>query len=87
MRLLADGTRAPGWQANGNILSDLPGYQTQARLVADGAGGAWVAYLSAPSSGWIQHVTGSGVPAPGWSSTGLPLVSLPSTGQTEIRFR
>ncbi|MEO5619150.1 MAG: T9SS type A sorting domain-containing protein, partial [Candidatus Eisenbacteria bacterium] len=83
-RLRSDGTRAPGWQAGGNPISDVPGYQAAPRLAPDGKGGAFVAFEEAfDGDGYVQHVTVGGTRAMGWPSTGLPLVD-PSLNGSQV---
>jgi hypothetical protein len=76
-RLQRNGTVAPGWQPNGNVASDIPGYQYSPYLAPDGQGGAYVAFSDAGAEkGYVQHLSAGGSLAPGWPSAGIPLVNL-----------
>src|SRR5262245_28934947 len=80
-RVQADGTLAPGWPVNGQPVTLEPGIDGAARPVLDGDGGllvAWMANLNTVNTVWIQHLTGSGTPAPGWPSDGIAACTLPS---------
>jgi hypothetical protein len=88
-RLRPDGTPAPGWQQNGNRVSDLPGYHFAPRASPDGHGGVYVTFQEAFfAGGYIQHLTGSGVLAPGWPMSSVPLVYDPtdSSEQDEMQI-
>jgi len=76
VRLQSDGTRAPGWAANGNDLSvQSPDRQDLPTICTDGAGGALVAWKDGRPGAdiYAQHVKGDGTRAPGWAADGLPL--------------
>ena len=75
LRLLGDGSRAPGWAANGNDLSIQPDRQDFPAICTDGAGGALVAWKDGRPGAEIyaQHVRSDGTRAPGWAVDGLPL--------------
>jgi hypothetical protein len=74
-RLLPDGSLAPGWQPQGNPISDLAGYHYAPRLAADGIGGAFVTFQEGFNNhGFVQRVLGDGTRPVGWPSTGLALV-------------
>lgn len=76
-RVLADGSLAPGWPAGGRPVAGGVRVRTEPTILADGAGGAYVA--------WTEYVSGlrrdlrlarlgaDGLPAPGWPDTGLVL--------------
>jgi hypothetical protein len=88
-RVLFDGTLAPGWAADGTLLSDpTDAMQTyDPFVVRDGLGGGFVAWQSqgnccAPST--IQHLTGTGQVAAGWPTYGLRVA--PSTDQFDTRI-
>ncbi len=82
-RLNPDGSLPAGWQANGNPISDVPGYQARPRLAPDGAGGAFVAFEEAfQNYGYVQRVRGNGTRPPGWPSAGLRLVD-PAAGSSQ----
>jgi len=87
-RLRPDGTPAPGWQQNGNRVSDLPGYHFAPRASPDGQGGVYVAFQEAfYATGHMQHMTGSGILAPGWPSPGLPIVNDPTGSWSQQDFQ
>ena len=76
LRLQTDGTRAPGWAANGNDLSvQSPDRQDLPAICPDGAGGALVAWKDGRPGAEIyaQHVKGDGTRAAGWAADGLPV--------------
>jgi hypothetical protein len=83
-RIRRDGTLAPGWQPNGNIASDIPGYQHSPYLAPDGHGGAYVAFedVYLDTRAYVQHLSAAGTPSPGWPSTGLALVNLDAAEQS-----
>ena len=75
IRLRPNGTPAPGWQPQGNPMSDLPGYHYVPVLAGDGSGGGFVAYEEAfGNRGYVQRFRGDGTRPTGWPTTGLPLV-------------
>lgn len=82
MRILPDGSRAPGWPANGLRVTNLGGWEEARGIVPDGAGGAYLCYdVIAP--GWttyVQHLTADGEVAAGWPANGRP-VSDPPVGE------
>jgi hypothetical protein len=73
LHLLSDGTIAPGWNLNGNLAGDDSVEQSEADLIADGAGGAILAWTESGSSVVIQRLTAAGAPAIGWTSSGLAI--------------
>ncbi len=78
-RVRPDGSLAPGWQPNGNPVSDLPGYHFAPRAAPDGHGGLYVAFQEAfNATGHTQRITGAGAYAPGWPSSAVPLVNDPT---------
>jgi hypothetical protein len=82
LRLQSDGTRAPGWAANGNDLSvQSPDRQDAPAICSDGAGGALVAWKDGRPGAdiYAQHVLADGTRAPGWAADGLPVCT--ATGQ------
>ena len=75
VRVRSNGTLAPGWPHNGLLVSTLPGGHYNDDLISDGLGGIYVSFdwelgISRPC---LQHLSGAGVPAPGWSGEGLNL--------------
>ena len=86
--VLASGVVDPAWPANGRALSTAQGVQDNATIVADGAGGAIVAWMdgraggSASGSGvdiFAQHVLSSGLVDPNWPVDGAALCTAPAT--------
>ena len=68
------GEIASGWIADGLQISTLTGGQAVAALVADGHGGAFVAWLDGSSVDpalFVHRVTGAGTIVPGWPAAGL----------------
>jgi len=79
--LLADGSIAPGWIADGLPVCDDPSYQAgKVGVLADGAGGVILVWddlrRGAPGVGdtYAQHLLADGSVAPGWVEDGLPVV-------------
>ena len=76
LRLLTDGTVAPGWAANGVALAAANGNQFQPGLATDGAGGSYAVWSddrdpAHVSSGlFAQRITGAGSSAAGWPAGG-----------------
>ena len=56
-------------------MSTRPGYQLDPRVVPDGVGGVYLAWMNYTGTYrvYAQHLTGSGLPAPGWPVDGAPL--------------
>lgn len=75
----AGGTIAPGWPAGGVLVSTAPGNQTGASVLADGSGGAWLAW-SDTRSGLLDlygtHVGPAGLVTAGWTPNGDPICDL-----------
>ena len=74
--MLADGTIAPGWAANGKAISATTGEQSHASTVADGAGGAWLVWTDARSGNYeiyYTHLHADGTPAAGFGVSGRQL--------------
>ncbi len=70
------GAIAPGWQPSGNLVSTAPGIQSTKDVLADGSGGVFIAgeyRVDAGSYGYIQHLSGAGQPAAGWTAFGQDL--------------
>ncbi len=89
MRLTASGELAPGWPVNGVAVCVAPQDQWFPKLIADGSGGAiiaWQDYRYGDSSTFTnpqvfaQHLTASGGVAPGWPADGLQVTTQPSGG-------
>lgn len=79
-RLTATGAPAPGWPADGLGVAPLSTDQFEPDLVADGAGGVYVAWTDATANAAqsnirLQRVGAGGALAPGWPAAGLSIVS------------
>lgn len=76
MHLLADGTRAPGWPANGLAVSTGPLRDYGPKFLPDGSGGVimvwWYGDFEVSGLRAIR-LTASGAVAPGWVAGGKPL--------------
>jgi hypothetical protein len=83
-RVRADASLAPGWPANGIRVSPVAGVQTSPVIVADGAGGAFVAwederdYATNRTDIYAQHLTAEGAVAAGWPQDGLAVCAIPA---------
>jgi hypothetical protein len=89
VRVRSDGTLAPGWSANGTLVSDpADGVQSyDPFVVRDGQGGGYVVWQSQGGNelpSWIQHLTASGQAGPGWPQYGLRVA--PSGAQFDTRI-
>ena len=80
--LLSDGSVAPGWQVNGNLLAQG---RSLAGFVPDRAGGFYVPSAeftiqsgTVPARYWLTRFAAGGVPAAGWTLQGVPLQSTPT---------
>lgn len=85
-RVRPDGTLAPGWLPLGSPVSLAPGSQLPQGTrgsAPDGSGGAlflWEDRRDFPTLQvdiYMQHLTGTGVPAAGWPADGRVVASLP----------
>ncbi|HEY2954034.1 MAG TPA: hypothetical protein VGK89_02150 [Candidatus Eisenbacteria bacterium] len=75
--LTASGTVAEGWPADGLPVCTADGGQASAAVIADGAGGALIAWGDTRSAGWgvyAQRITASGAIAAGWVPNGVAVV-------------
>lgn len=75
-RILSSGERDPRWAEAGNALSAAKGSQRQPSLVADGSGGAFVAWQegnaeSGESRVLVDHLTDAGTMDSAWPEKGL----------------
>jgi hypothetical protein len=71
-----DGNLAPGWPVDGVLAGVAPGYAGTVAIAADGAGGAFVAWVNnegTQASARLQHVSATGGLAPGWPAGGIHL--------------
>lgn len=77
LRVLPDGSVAPGWTVNGTRVGDRTGSEFTVHIVQDGVGGAYVVWEREsllPRSCRIQHLTATGQVAEGWPEGGdLPV--------------
>jgi len=75
--VLASGSVDPAWPGDGRSLCTAAGEQVSPSIVADGTGGAvvaWFDYRSGPSSDLhAQHVLASGATDPAWPADGQAL--------------
>lgn len=84
LRVLSDGTLAPGWPPNGLAICRAPEDQTDPELVSDGAGGALIAWtdwrngnsstLSNPDV-YAVRVTSDANVAEGWTAGGTAVAA------------
>src|SRR5262249_2323789 len=82
MRLLADGSRAPGWPANGRLAGVLTGAHALPSVLPDGEDGLWVMWQDmrpGVSNLYYTRIQGSGVSAPGFDFSGRPLSNNPGS--------
>ncbi len=82
IRVLPNGTFAPGWPDTGVVLGlpkNIPGEFVR-KVIPDGAGGGFFVWLDGrthdpnlaySARAYVQRLTASGAPAPGWPATGL----------------
>jgi hypothetical protein len=79
--VLGSGTIAPGWPVNGLPVSVRAGYQYSPRLLADGAGGVFIAWQDGASDVlgdiYAQRLNGDGTLATGWPEGGLGVCTDP----------
>ena len=75
--LLADGSIAPGWQADGTLIAQGRGFRW---LLPDAMGGLFAASAefttqsgTVPARYWVARFAPNGVPAAGWTLQGIPL--------------
>lgn len=71
-----DGNVGPGWPAGGLPVCAAQGTQIGPVIATDGNGGAYVAWEderdgNANTHVYVQRITGSGAPEPGWPSDGI----------------
>lgn len=77
LRIRPDGTRFPGWPANGLAVTANTLADDDMDMVPDGQGGVylcWVHSMSAPRIR-LQYLTGAGTVAPGWPAEGREIPS------------
>jgi hypothetical protein len=86
--LLADGSLAPGWQAQGTPIASFPGDQFQPQIVGDGSGGVWLAWTDSRSGEndiYYTHLGSDGAPRSGFPVGGNPLCAA-AGGQIDSRI-
>jgi hypothetical protein len=83
LRMQPDGTRAPGWPADGLRVTDNTGLDDFVDITSDGSGGlylAWEQYYTVTGDYVVvQHLLADGSVAPGWPAGGL---AMPNDAQT-----
>lgn len=80
-RITWRGRRADGWPSAGLALSPAIGRQDLVRALADGAGGAFVAWRDTRRGTpdlLLMRIRGDGTTAAGWPATGVTLSTYPS---------
>ena len=83
--LLADGSRPPGWQIQGNPIASFTGDQFQPQIAADGSGGVWLVWTDSRSGEndiYYTHLDPDGTPRSGFPVGGMPLCAA-AGGQIE----
>ena len=82
--ILASGVVDPSWPVNGTTVCSVPREQTLPVIVADGAGGAFIAWADdrATTTGdnrdvFAQHLLASGLVDPRWPANGTPVCTAP----------
>ncbi len=81
--ITASGDLASGWPVSGLPLCTAPGpqFRNKGSLVADGAGGVLATWYDRRSGTnddiYLQRMTASGSPAPGWPVDGVRVTDLP----------
>ena len=84
--ILGDGTRPPGWTAEGVAVCTAPGLQSLPHIAEDGAGGLFVTWQDERSAGlpqvFVQHVTPIGGMDPSWPAQGIAIAP---TGAAQTR--
>lgn len=78
-RIASNGVSAPGWPVNGISIQGIAVGPYPPTIVADGAGGAYIAWCDDRNSGTTKHdiclqrITAAGAVAGGWPSDGFPV--------------
>ena len=82
-RVTPDGNIAPGWAPNGNAVSTAPNHEGNPVALADGTGGAIIAWGSGPPGVSplpairAQRLSAAGEVTPGWPAEGVTLATGP----------
>ena len=86
LRILPDGSRAPGWPENGRAVVGPNAWpENPGGLAPDGLGGAYLLVISHGVSGlFSQHLTATGDVAPGWIPDGVLANQGTSPGSSDI---
>ena len=90
IRLLPTGETAPGWVQDGVVVSDPTIPNDSAHdLASDGEGGAYVAWVrlrpfAEYNTTYVQHLSPTGQPSPGWPQYGFALSLQRNTGQPKV---
>jgi hypothetical protein len=74
--ILANGSLAPGFAANGRVLCNATGGQTSVQITRDGSGGLFAVWLDARDGEtdlYAQHLDANGNPTTGWAAGGNPV--------------
>jgi hypothetical protein len=79
LRVLPDGTIAPGWPAEGLTLPVGSGNQQMDDLCGDGKGGIYIVWTATDNEVFMLHYTANGEVAPAWSSVGRRIIAEAST--------
>ncbi len=86
-RALAGGTVDPAWPLNGRIVCNAAGSQTSPVIVADGTGGAIIAWQDARGTStdiYAHHVLANGVMDPAWPVNGRLLCGATSAQSSPV---
>ncbi|MCE9628133.1 MAG: T9SS type A sorting domain-containing protein [Candidatus Eisenbacteria bacterium] len=75
IRLLSNGSPAPGWPTEGLVVCDAAGLQQQASMISDGSGGVYLAWQDGRDGSTntqivAQHLRPDGSLASGWPVNG-----------------
>jgi hypothetical protein len=79
--ILADGSLAAGWPADGLPIAAFMEEQRDPELVPDGSGGVFCVWADARTYSfsqrdvYAQHLLYGGTPAAGWAANGMPVTS------------
>jgi hypothetical protein len=83
-RVTSAGEIAPGWPAEGVPICVAPSSQHTYRIIADGSGGAYIAWIDfrdAPATGnlhiYLQRIRSDGTLASGWVENGISITRMP----------
>jgi hypothetical protein len=82
--LLANGSTAAGFPANGRPLCAAGGSQTAVRIAPDGSGGFFAVWQDARNGEFdlfAQHIHATGVVMPGWEPDGVAICTDPTLQQ------